>query len=145
MLHARAIGELQSRIYENAEPLRVAAVPSTANPLRWRGVVSETRDFYAPCPMSIVMPAFDPTRARIVHKAAEDPAMDAARRTDTFQIMLRFSEFPEWSVSPAESPEDAKLVSVMDMRFLGWGANAIVDAHGRVLRTWLLIGGLKPR
>ena len=143
VLHARAIGELQSRIYENAEPLRVAAVPSTANPLRWRGVV-ETHDFYA-LPDVDLAGAFDPTRARIVHKAAEDPAMDAARRTGTFQIMLRFSEFPEWSVSPAESPEDAKLVSVMDMRFLGWGANAIVDAHGRVLRTWLLIGGLKPR
>jgi inner membrane protein len=146
VLHARAIGELQSRIYQDAEPLRVAASPTLANPLRWRGIV-ETHDFYA-LPEVNLAETFDPTRARIVHKAeadAADEAINAAQRTETFQILLRFSQFPLWSVSPAEEPENAKLVSAMDMRFMGWGASALVDARWRVLRTWFQLGGLRPR
>jgi inner membrane protein len=143
VLHARAIGELQTRIYEDAEPLRAAAVPEAANPLRWRGIV-ETQDFYALTDVNLAG-TFDPARARIVHKADPDPAIDAAKRTETFQVFLRFSEFPQWSVSPADRPADAKLTSVTDMRFPGWTANALADAHGRILRTWLQIGGIRPR
>lgn len=143
VLHARAIGELQSRIYEDAEPLRVAAVPEAANPLRWRGIV-ETQDFYALADVNLAG-TFDPGRARIVHKAGPDPAIDAAKRTETFRVFLWFSQFPEWSVSPGEERENSKVASVTDMRFMGWTANALEDASGRVLRTWLEIGGIRPR
>jgi inner membrane protein len=143
VLHARAIGELQSRIYQDAEPLRVAAVPDAANPLSWRGIV-ETQDFYALADVNLAG-TFDPGRARIVHKAEPDPAINAAKRMEAFQVFLRFAEFPEWSVSPGEERESSKVASVTDMRFMGWAANALEDASGRVLRTWLEIGGMRPR
>jgi len=143
VLHARAIGELESRIYQDAAPLRTAAVPDAANPLRWRGIV-DTQDFYALVDVNLAG-TFDPSRARIVHKADPDPAIDAAKRTETFQVFLRFSEFPQWSVSPNEERENSKLVSVTDMRFMGFSANALQDAGGRVLRTWLDIGAIRPR
>jgi hypothetical protein len=143
VLHARAIGELESRIYQDANPLRVAAVPEMANPLRWRGIV-ETHDFYAIADVDLTS-AFDPTRARIVHKAEADPAIGVAARTETFQVFLRFAEFPEWTVAPDEARENARLASVTDMRFMGWGANALEDASGRILRTWLQIGAPRPR
>jgi inner membrane protein len=143
VLHSRAIGELQSRIYQDEEPLRVAASPSPANPLRWNGIV-ETRDIYALSEINLAGP-FDPLRARILHKVEEDPAINAAKRTDTFQVFLGFAQFPQWSVTPAEQPADAKLASVTDVRFLGWGANALEDASDRVLRTWLQLGAIRPR
>jgi inner membrane protein len=142
-LHARAIGELQSRIYQDEEPLRVAASPSAANPLRWRSVV-ETRDFYALTEVNLGTP-FDPTQARIVHKAEADPAMEAAKKIDTFRVFLDFAEFPQWTVAPAEEPENAKLATVTDMRFMGWEANALVDARERVLRSWFQMGDIRPR
>ena len=143
VFHARAIGELQSRIYQDAAPLRTAAVPDATNPLRWRGIV-ETQDFYALVDVNLAG-TFDPSRARIVHKAEMDPAIESAKRTETFQVFLRFSEFPQWSVSPNEERENAKVVSATDMRFMGFSANALQDASGRVLRTWLEIGGIRPR
>ena len=140
VLHARAIGELQSCIYQEGEPLRVAAVPEAANPLSWHGIV-ETQDFYALADANLAG-TFDPGRARIVHKIQPDSAINAAKRTETFQVFLRFSEFPEWSVSPGEERENSKVASVTDMRFMGFAANALEDANGRVLRTWLEIGGI---
>ncbi len=143
VLHARVIGELQSRIYQDAEPLRAAASPSVANPLVWSGIV-ETHDFYALTDVNLTAP-FDPTRARIVHKLDDDPAIEAAKPTEIFQVFLRFAQFPEWSVSPAEGLENGKIASVTDVRFMGWAANAIVDARNGVHRTWFEMGSLRPR
>jgi hypothetical protein len=60
-------------------------------------------------------------------------------------VFLRFSQFPEWSVSPAEELENAKVVTVTDIRFMGWAVNAIVDPSGRVQRAWFQMGSIKPR
>jgi inner membrane protein len=138
-LHARAVAELQSRIYGDSAPSRVAALPGAANPLAWRGIV-ETPDSYAVAGLDLAG-AFDPTRAQIFHKPDPDAAMDAASRSPTFQQFLNFSQFPLWRVSPADDPADGKLVEVMDMRFgsplsPGFMASALVDSRLRVLRTW---------
>ncbi len=142
-LHARAVGELQSRIYGDSAPLRVAALPNAANPLEWRGLV-ETRETYAVAGVNLAQP-FDPTRAQLFHKPDPDPAIDAANRSATFQQFLRFSQFPFWRVSPADEPENGKLVEVMDMRFgspmsPGFMASAVVDSRLRVLRTAFQFG-----
>ena len=138
VLHARAIGELQSRIYQGETPLKAAAVPM-ANPMRWRGIV-ETHDFYAISEMNVSQP-FDPDRAHILHKPESDPAMYVAKPTRPFQVMLRFAEFPLWSAVPAEQPENARQVSLTDVRFMGWGPTAVVSGSGRILRTWFQLGG----
>jgi hypothetical protein len=142
-LHGRAVAELQSRIYGESAPSRVAAMPDAANPLAWRGIV-ETPDSYAVASLNLVA-AFDPTRAQVFHKPDPDPAMDAASRTATFQTFLDFSQFPLWRVSPADEPENGKLVEVMDMRFgsppaPSFIASAVVDSRLRVLRTWFQLG-----
>jgi inner membrane protein len=147
-LHGRAVAELQSRIYGDSAPLRVAALPHAANPLYWRGLV-ETRDVYAVVGVNLTEP-FDPTRAQIFHKPDPGPAMEAAGRSETFQKFLEFSQFPLWRVSPAEEPENSRLVEVMDMRFgsplsPGFMASAVVDSRLRVLRTAFQFGAARPR
>jgi inner membrane protein len=135
--HDRAVATLDSRLYEGAAPARVAAFPA-ANPWQWHGLV-ETADFIAMADVSLAE-NFDPTRATVFHKPDPDPAIDAARATQTFQEFLRFSQFPLWRVSPAPDMENAKLVEVLDMRFgnpfaPGFMASAVVDSRNRVVRT----------
>ncbi len=143
VLHARAAGELESRVYQDAPPLRVAASPAAGNPLRWRGI-AETADLYAVCDINLARD-FDPTAARIFHKVPTDAAIDAARRTPPFTTFLRFAQFPLWSSAPSPEGENALAVSVTDMRFMGWGATAVVDARGRVLRAALSMGSIRLR
>jgi hypothetical protein len=76
----------------------------------------------------------------IFHKPDPDPAIDAARDTETFRRFLEFSQFPLWRVSPASEPENARLVEVFDMRFgsppdTAFMASAIVSARREVLET----------
>jgi inner membrane protein len=115
VLHARAISELDARIYEDAQPLRSLAVPGPANPWRWRGVV-ETGDFFAVGDVDL-MGVFEPGKMTVFHKPAPDPAIQAAARTPVFQEFLSFSQFPMWRVSPAADLENGKTVEVIDLRF----------------------------
>ena len=148
VLHARAAGILESRIYGGAAPLRVAALPNAANPLRWRGVV-ETSDFYAIGDVDL-MGEFDPLRAAVFHKPEADPALEAARASPAIQEFLRFSQFPLWRITPAAEPENGTLVEVFDLRFgspqdPGFVASALVDSKLRVLKTSFQFGKLRPR
>ena len=128
--------------------MRVAALPNAANPLSWRGLI-ETRDTYAVSGLNLSEP-FDPTRAEIFHKPDPDPAMDAASRSATFRQFLRFSQFPLWRISPADEPENAKIVEVMDMRFgsplaPSFMVSAVVDSRLRVLHATFQFGIVRPR
>jgi inner membrane protein len=148
VLHARAVASLESRIYQEATPLRVAALPDPANPLKWRGLV-ETGDFYAVEDLNLAS-EFDPTRAAIFHKPEPDPALDAARRTATFEQFLRFSQFPFWRVSPVAEPENGKLVEVLDLRFgtplaPGFMASAVLSGKQEVVETHFQWGSARPR
>src|SRR5271157_5590482 len=87
VLHARAVAILDSRIYDGAAPLRVAAIPGFANPLRWRGLV-ETRGFYAIADVDLTG-EFDPSRGAVYQKPEPGPAIDAARGTAAFQEFSR--------------------------------------------------------
>ena len=143
VLHARAVATLESREYQLTAPLRVAALPDPANPLRWKGL-AETRDFYAVADLNLAGD-FDPTRALIFHKPEGDPALDATRRTPAFQQFLDFSQFPLWRILPVPQPESGRLVQAMDLRFgtplaPGFVVGALLDAQLRPVRTsfqWL--------
>ncbi len=148
VLHGRAMAQLDSRIYQGSAPIRVAALPDAANPLKWRGLV-ETGDFYAVEEMNLAAD-FDPTRAAIFHKPEPDPALDAARRTATFEEFLRFSQFPFWRVSPVSEPENGKLVEVLDLRFgtplaPGFMAGALLNGKLQVIETRFQWGAARPR
>ena len=43
LLHERAVAVLDSRMYQSEMPLRVAALPTAANPFRWTGLVEGKR------------------------------------------------------------------------------------------------------
>lgn len=146
--HARAAAILNSRIYGEAEPLRVAALPDPVNLLRWSGVV-ETQYFYAVEEVDLAGD-FDPTRASIYHKADPDAALEAARRTRTFQEFLQFSEFPIFRISAADEPENGKVVEALDMRFgtpldPRFVASALLNANERVLSTSFQFGSVRLR
>ncbi|MEI9972275.1 MAG: metal-dependent hydrolase [Ignavibacteriota bacterium] len=115
VLHGRAVNELQSRLYEEAAPVRTLAIPDAGNPWRWKGVV-ETADAFAVADVNL-LGDFDPTHAAVYHKPTPDPAIEAAQRLPVFQEYLQFSQFPLWRVSPASDIENGKTVEVIDLRF----------------------------
>jgi inner membrane protein len=148
VLHTRAVASLDSRIYHEATPIRVAALPDPANPLKWKGLV-ETSDFYAVADLNLLA-EFDPTRATVFHKPEPDPALDVARQTATFVEFLRFSQFPLWRISPVSEPENGKLVEVLDLRFgnplaPGFMASAVVSGKMQVLETRFQWGAIRSR
>ena len=115
VLHARAVSELEARIYRDASPVQVLAVPGFANPWRWRGVV-ETADFYAVEEVDLAS-EFDPTHAAIYPKPEPGPALESAARLPAFQEFLRFSQYPLWRVSPSPDLENGTTVELLDLRF----------------------------
>jgi inner membrane protein len=149
VLHARAVAELESRLYGGSSvPLRVAALPYPANPLRWRGLV-ETEDFYDVEDVNLAG-EFDPTRGMIFHKPEPNPALEAARRTVAIQEFLRFARFPLWRITPVPEPENGQRVEVLDMRFgtplaPGFLASAVLDSSLRAVETSFTFGAARPR
>jgi inner membrane protein len=148
VLHSRALAVLDSRLYRQSAPLRVAALPHAANPLLWRGIV-ETSDFYAVEDVDLAG-EFDPARAEIFRKPGSNPAIDAASRTETFRRFLEFSQYPLWRVSPAPDPENGRSVELLDMRFgtpldPGFMASAVVDSQLRVRSASFSFGTARPR
>ena len=143
LLHARAVTALSSRLYGEAVPVRVVAVPDAVNPLRWRGLV-ETADAWAVQDLNL---AVDPSAARatLYHKPEVEPAIDAARQTPLFQEFLQFSQCPLWRVSADPEHENARLVEVFDLRFgtpsaPGFMVRCVVDSRMRVIESGYQFG-----
>jgi inner membrane protein len=148
VLHARAVASLESRMYEGSIPLRVAAMPDPVNPFKWRGIV-ETSGAYVIQDLNL---ATDPggTRATVFHKPDPEPAIEAARRTPTFQAFLPFSQYPLWRVTPYPAVENGKLVEAFDLRFgtpmsPGFVARAVLDSRLQVLESSFQFGVVRPR
>jgi inner membrane protein len=148
VLHARAVASLSSHMYDETVPLRVAAMPDPVNPLKWRGLV-ETPGAYVIQDLNM---AGDPASAHgtFYHKPDPEPAMDAARRTATFQGFLRFSQYPLWRVTPYPALEEGKLVEVFDLRFgtplaPGFVARAVVDSRMQVVESSFQFGAMRAR
>ena len=119
VLHQRALAVLDARLYEGTAPIRVAAFPGPVNPFRWRGLV-ETSQFYAIFDLNLLR-EFDPSAGQLLYKPElgpqESAATEAARRTESFRVFLDFSQFPLWRYAPADAPEGAMRVEVVDLRF----------------------------
>jgi inner membrane protein len=148
VLHARAVAALDSRMYGESIPLRVAALPYAANPWRWRGLV-ETGDFYQVEDVNLAG-EFDPTRGTLFHKPEPNAALEAARHTAAIQEFLRFARFPLWRVTPVSEPENGQRVEVLDLRFgtplaPGFLASAVLDSKLQVVETSFTFGAPRPR
>ena len=147
-LHSRAVVAVGSRLYQDAIPIRVAAVPNPVNPVRWRGLV-ETDEAWAVQDINL---AVEPATARLLlfHKPESEPAIDAARQSPVFQEFLRFSQWPLWRVTPYPSLENARLVEVFDLRFgtpvdPGFMVRAVVDSRMRIVESSFQFGPFRPK
>jgi inner membrane protein len=148
VLHARAVASLGSHLYGDATPLRVAALPDSANPFKWRGIV-ETADSYVVQQVNLANDSAV-ERASFFPKASPDAAIAAARATPPFQDFLRFAQYPLWRVTPNPAVENGKIVEVIDMRFgtpaaPGFMARAVVDPNLRATDATFQFGPLRPR
>jgi len=133
LLHQRAIEILNSRLYRDGPPTRVAAFPTGGvNPLEWQGWI-ERPEFVMRFLLN-VRQEFDPDAGSIIYKAMPGPAIDAARQAPQVQVFLKFAQYQLWSVNPVDSPEGAHNVELRDWRF-PFGAQALVDSSNHVLSS----------
>jgi inner membrane protein len=147
-LHNRAVAILNSRIYEGAAPLRVAAAPNPVNPLRWNGVV-ETADFFVVHRLNL-LEEFDPAAGKLYYKPELSPALEAAARTRDFREFADFSTFLLWRDFPDAGAGGATRVEAMDLRFGTPDAprfvmSALLDSKLAVMRTSFSYNGHQPR
>lgn len=145
-LHQRAVAALDTRFYQGAIPVRVAALPGPFNLFSWTGLV-QGNGFYIVVPVNLLS-EFDPGEGTLYYQADAPREIAAARATDTFQRFLHFSQFPLWRVVPAEKPENAVRVSVVDMRFGApqeqrFAASAVIDPALRVISSGFQFGPLR--
>ncbi len=139
LLHDRAVAVLDARMYQGEAPVRVAAMPSPANPFRWTGLV-EGREFFERHPEMNLLEDFDPSAGAIYYKPAPGPEIALARETKLFRVFLGFAQWPLWRVTPLTGPEGGVTVELTDLRFGAPGGShfevtARVDASGRVAET----------
>ena len=133
VIHHRWIDTLNSRNYEDAEPLRVAAFPQASSPFVWRGVV-ETSGAYHLYTLSLLGASFDPSAGRTLFKPEWNAAINAASKTPVFQEFRQFAQYPLWQTVPSAEVENGTQVDLVDMRF-PFHCRAIVDGANRVRRT----------
>jgi inner membrane protein len=131
--HERAIGEMNSHIYNGVIARRITAIPTGAGSVfKWKGIV-EGPDFVQIVQIDLTQP-FDPTVGRIEHPAPPGPAVDAAKASQPFQVFTMFDQVPFWKTTELEAGTQVELI---DLRFgsprsPGFEATAIVDASGAV-------------
>jgi inner membrane protein len=126
ILHNRALSILDSRQYDDAPALRVAAFPNPSNPLRWRGL-AETATAYRLYDIDLLS-SFNPARGEVAFKAEPSPQIEAANRTEPFRILRNFARFPIWRSLPTDS---GMQVIFSDIRF-PFFCQADLDRAGKI-------------
>ena len=112
--HARATDLLLSSEYHGREPLAAGALPSPANLLDWRGVVS-TDNTLEELDVNLASAAeLNSDRSLTHYKPPDSPALEAAEGTGVARRFLRYAEFPLASVARRE---DGYRVELRDLRF----------------------------
>ncbi len=120
--HRRAVAALQSRTYQDADPLRASAYPYALNPFRWYGVV-ETPAFFATMDVNSLMPEVDPDgRMQIRYKPEETAITLAAKNTYLGRVYLSWAQYPITETEQldnhlAESNAAAYIVRFHDLRY----------------------------
>lgn len=143
-LHARAIAQLQSRLYEEQPPLQTAALPDPFNPARWRAVVETPNTFR----LLSINPLADliPEGGQIFFKPAMRPSLQSAIETEAFTYFSYFSRFPVWSEEPVTTAQGpGTRIDLVDLRFGVPGAGslhciALENNRYQVLGSWFTYG-----
>ena len=140
---------LDSRIYQDSAPLRVAAAPDPTNPMRWRGL-AETGDFYAVDGREPGGRLRSHARRHLSQTRSRPGARGGGAARRLFKSSCGSPSFPCGESRPVPEPENGKLVEVLDMRFgtplaPGFMVSALESSRLEVLRTWFQWGALRSR
>ena len=115
--HRRAVSALQARLYESADPIRVAAYPYWINPFQWSGVV-ETRNFFASMLVDSATPDVDPRgEMHIRYKPEETPVTLAAKKAYVGRVFLDWAKYPITETEQLDSSPGGYVVRFQDLRF----------------------------
>ena len=111
--HRRALNMLNSMTYRQDSPQRAGAFPGFTNPFDWTGVVETPQAFYV-LPVDVLSEGLEAQDARIFHKSAPSPALEAAMATRTARVFMDFARYP-WP--QVVSNENGITVTIRDLRF----------------------------
>jgi inner membrane protein len=145
VLHQRAIAQLESRLYEGEEPLRVAALPRAVNPLVWDGIVETSSAYHVYAVPGIG--EFDPAGGDPLFKSEWRPSFEAAAKTEPFRYLMYYARFPLWRESPAAGGSTPlEQVELIELRFghppnPTLHAEALVNNQNQVIETGITFLG----
>jgi inner membrane protein len=152
VIHMRAVETLNSRVYAGGPPRQVAALPHFVSPLRWTGLVElpgrwEVHDVD-------LTGEFDPAAGQTWYQAGLTPGVEAARLTEPFQALQRFSRTLLWQQTQVPGEDAGSEVQASDLRFGspaggGFTAIALISPDGEVVESRFQFRGnntpLRPR
>lgn len=121
LAHRRVVNLLDSHTYGQENPRRLGAYPSPANPFAWTGVV-ETYSGVHVLPASALENDISLNESRVFRYAEISPPLEAAMKTRTARIFLRFAQFP-WG--QAQERDDGYEVLLRDLRFYSFSSPRI--------------------
>lgn len=117
--HRRAVNALESRTYNDADPVSASAYPTWINPFRWYGVV-ETPNFFALAPVNSLGPEVDPEGELMIRYKPEETAVTlAAKNSYMGRVFLDWAKYPITETEILESPQEGYIVHFQDLRFVG--------------------------
>lgn len=147
--HRRAVNALQSRTYQQADPLRVSAYPTWINPFRWYGLV-ETPAFFALAVVDSLGPEVDPAgELEIRYKPEETPITLAAKQSYLGRVFLDWAQYPITETETPSPPQEGYIVHFQDLRFLqippavsGGGGRRVLGAAVQLDKNLHVVGDL---
>lgn len=144
-LHARAVAQLESRLYGDVPPIRAAALPEPFSPFHWTGIVETPRDYRVIDVDPLHQVDFE--NARTWYKLPASASLENAKRTAPFRYFSYFARFPLWSVDPIaiDRGEQGTRVELTDLRFGIPGAGsfhciALENSRDQVLESIFTFG-----
>jgi inner membrane protein len=144
LLHAKAVEQLEARLYDDAPALQTAALPDSFSPLQWHGVV-ETRAKYLSLSVRIGAP-LDVEAARVFYKPPVTKELTKVKETEPFRYFSYFARFPVWSQQPAPLETGmGRRFDLTDLRFGTPGAGsfhciALMNQNGVLLSDEFTFG-----
>lgn len=114
--HRRVITAMNSVLYRQVAPQRVAAYPYMINPFRWHGVV-ETADFFETVPANSLGPEIDESQKRTFYKPEETDATQAAKASYFGRVYLDWAVFPYVQQQKLEGDMRGFFVDFQDLRY----------------------------
>jgi inner membrane protein len=115
--HRRAVTGMNSFLYHQATPQRLAAYPYMINPFHWHGVV-ETAEFFETVSVNSLGPAVDSeSQAHLFYKPEETAVTRAAKSSYMGRVYLDWAAFPFVEVSQLDEGSRGYLVEFQDLRY----------------------------